>query len=135
MRWRVKCSKSFILVMKLIAISRVTREGNSQRHRIPHSYRLKCPNTTHRKTINIPGRSLVRLWKAKQKKMQAINASDQCECEPKCTREWKVTGQTSSAADAVPLACCNINFAMRAQSDRQSEILIKKTETSMNFRS
>lgn len=42
----------------------------------------------------------------------------QCERKLKCTREWKVTGQTSSLADAVPLACCKINFAMRAQNDR-----------------
>jgi len=78
--------------------------------------RSECPDMAKKRLIF---RSLARLWKAKQKK----NASDQCKREPKCTREWKVTGQTSSVADAVPLACCKINFAMRTQSDRQFEIL------------
>lgn len=39
-----------------------------------------------------------------------------------------------SAADAVPLACCKINFAMRAQDDNQSEIPNEVIETVINFR-
>lgn len=87
---------------------KVTCDRLRRHYGIPHP----PPFGVSRKTINIPGCGLARLWKVKQKK----NASDQCKREPKCTREWKVTGQTSSVADAVPLASCKINFAMRAQS-------------------
>lgn len=103
MHWGVHFLRRSFSVMKLIAISKLTYDRFATSwNSSPMPFGVSEHDASKNELIFRAVTSCV-YGKQNKKKMRAINASDQCEREPKCTREWKVTGQTSSAADAVPL--------------------------------
>lgn len=90
-----------------------------------------------KKTINIPAVNLVvsRVYG----KQNEQNEKKKCERSMRARAEVHTRMESNRtnefrAADAVPLACCKINFAMRARSDRKSEIARRAITILINSR-